>query len=68
MRSIFQCIKVNPTWSKGYGRKGAALHGAKRYDEAIAAYEDGLKVEDTPQLRKGLKDVQDMKERESGGE
>jgi len=42
-------------------RKGAALHGTKRYDEAIAAYEQGLKLEDTPALRKGLKEVQDAK-------
>lgn len=50
---------VNPSWSKGYARKGAALHGARRYDEAIAAYEEGLKLEDSPALRKGLKEVQD---------
>jgi len=56
-----QCIKVNPSWGKGYARKGAALHGARRYDEAIAAYEAGLKFEDSPALRKGLKEVQDAK-------
>ncbi|KAF8665789.1 hypothetical protein AX16_000235 [Volvariella volvacea WC 439] len=56
-----ECIKANPSWSKGYARKGAALHGAKRYDEAIAAYEEGLKLEDSPALRKGLQDVKDAK-------
>ncbi|KAJ7781665.1 activator of Hsp70 and Hsp90 chaperone [Mycena metata] len=56
-----QCVVVNPTWSKGFARKGAALHGARRYDEAIAAYEEGLKIEDSPALRKGLKEVQDAK-------
>ncbi|KAJ7677634.1 hypothetical protein B0H17DRAFT_987255, partial [Mycena rosella] len=56
-----QCVGVNPSWSKGYGRKGAALHGARRYDDAIAAYEEGLKLEDSPALRKGLKEVQDAK-------
>ncbi|KIY71773.1 chaperone [Cylindrobasidium torrendii FP15055 ss-10] len=55
------CVAVNPSWSKGYARKGAALHGARRYDDAIAAYEAGLKVEDSPALRKGLKEVQDAK-------
>jgi stress-induced-phosphoprotein 1 len=54
-------VKVNPTWAKGYARKGAALHGAKRYDDSIAAYEAGIKLEDTPALRKGLKEVQDAK-------
>jgi stress-induced-phosphoprotein 1 len=22
-----KCVEIAPTWSKGYGRKGAALHG-----------------------------------------
>ncbi|KAJ8462951.1 hypothetical protein ONZ45_g17748 [Pleurotus djamor] len=52
-----QCVTLNPTWSKGYARKGAALHGARRYDDAIAAYEEGLKLEDSPALRKGLNEV-----------
>lgn len=54
-----QCVSINPSWSKGYARKGAALHGARKYDEAIVAYEAGLKLEDSPALRKGLKEVQD---------
>lgn len=56
-----QCIKINPSWPKGYARKGAALHGSKKFDEAITAYEEGLKLEDSPALRKGLKEVQDAK-------
>ncbi|KDR83497.1 hypothetical protein GALMADRAFT_1338233, partial [Galerina marginata CBS 339.88] len=55
------CIKVNPSWAKGYARKGAALHGARRYDEAIVAYEDGIKLEDSPALRKGLQEVKDAR-------
>jgi len=30
---------------KGYSRKGAALSFLKRYDEAIAVYEEGLKID-----------------------
>lgn len=60
-----QCVSINPSWSKGYARKGAALHGARKYDEAIAAYEAGLKLEDSPALRKGLKEVQDAKAADS---
>ena len=37
-----QCIDLNPTWPKGYLRKGAALHGLFRWDEAVRAYELGL--------------------------
>ncbi|KAL7282027.1 hypothetical protein ACG7TL_003494 [Trametes sanguinea] len=63
-----QCIKINPTWSKGYARKGAALHGLRRYDEAIEAYEVGLKIEDSPALRKGLKEVVDAKQADERGD
>lgn len=56
-----QCIKVNPTWAKGYARKGAALHGQRLYAEAIDAYELGLKIEDSPALRKGLEEVKAAK-------
>ena len=56
-----QCIKVNPAWSKGFLRKGAALHGLRKYDDAIEAYEAGLKIEESPQLRKALKEVTDAK-------
>lgn len=59
-----QCIKLNQSWSKGYARKGAALHGARRYDEAVGAYEAGLKFEDSPALRKGLQEVKDAKGRD----
>ena len=61
-----QTIKVNPTWSKGYARKGAALHGAHNWDEAIAAYEAGLEVEkDAPALLKGLREVKDARGNDS---
>jgi stress-induced-phosphoprotein 1 len=59
---MHQTIRVNPTWSKGYARKGAALHGEKRWNEAIATYEQGLKLEGdnpSPALLKGLKEVQE---------
>ena len=52
------CIHEKPDWPKGYGRKGAALHAQKKFAEAIAAYEAGLKVaENDASLKKGLEDV-----------
>ncbi|KAF4033034.1 STI1 domain [Phytophthora infestans] len=39
------CITTKPDWPKAYSRKGAALHALKRYDDATAAYNDGLKVD-----------------------
>jgi stress-induced-phosphoprotein 1 len=52
-----QCIQISPNWGKGYARKGAALHGAHKWDDAIAAYEQGIKAEDSPALQKGLQEV-----------
>ncbi|KAH7916707.1 chaperone [Hygrophoropsis aurantiaca] len=62
-----QCVAINPTWAKGYARKGAALHGQRRYDDAIEAYEIGIKLEDSAALRKGLQEVQDAKAKDGRG-
>lgn len=39
------CVKIKPDWAKAYSRKGAALHALRQYEEAVGAYEEGLKVE-----------------------
>lgn len=55
-------IELNPSFAKGYGRKGVALHGARRYDESIAAFEQGLKLAPADAgLKKGLEEVQRAK-------
>lgn len=52
------CIGLNPAFTKGYSRKGAALHSLKRYNDSIAAYEEGLaKFPDDAALKKGLEEV-----------
>jgi stress-induced-phosphoprotein 1 len=59
LKDAITCIETNPTWPKGYGRKGAALHAQKKYDEAIAAYEQGLQVAPGDEaLKQGLAQVQ----------
>ena len=40
-----KCISIKADWGKGYGRKGAALHGAGDLEGAQKAYKDGLAVE-----------------------
>jgi hypothetical protein len=40
-----KCISIKPGWGKGYGRKGAALHGAGDLEGALKAYKDGFAVE-----------------------
>ena len=53
-----ECIKVKPDWAKGYVRKGAALHKAARYEDAMEAYEAGLKISpDDAGLKSGLEAV-----------
>jgi len=59
------CIALKPDFAKGYSRKGAALHGLKRYNDSIKAYEDGLnKFPGDKGLVSGLEQV---KQEKSGG-
>jgi len=39
-----EVIKLRPQWHKGYQRKGEALYGNQKYDEAAAVYAYGLQV------------------------
>jgi hypothetical protein len=44
-----QVIELNPLSHIGYNLKHAALHGAQRYDEAIATFQAMLsKLDDAP--------------------
>jgi stress-induced-phosphoprotein 1 len=53
-----KCIEISPQWAKGYTRKGAALHSLKRYDDAVKAYQDGLKIAPSDAgLTSGLNEV-----------
>uniref|UniRef100_A0A7S0J1D4 STI1 domain-containing protein n=1 Tax=Calcidiscus leptoporus TaxID=127549 RepID=A0A7S0J1D4_9EUKA len=58
LRDAEQCIALKADWGKGYGRKGAALHGKGAFDEAVTAYQAGLKVEPgLAMLTNGLEDA-----------
>lgn len=60
------CIALKPDFAKGYSRKGAALHGLKRYNDSTKAYEDGLeKFPDDKGLVSGLEQVK--QEKDGGG-
>lgn len=55
-------VEIKPDWSKGYSRKGSALAYLGRYDDAIAAYGEGLKFDPgNAQLQEGLSDVRAQK-------
>jgi len=63
-----RCVSLNPTWPKGYSRKGASLHALKRYDDAIATYDEGLQaVPGDATLLQAKEDCTRAKESSSGG-
>ncbi|CAM9325483.1 unnamed protein product [Scytosiphon promiscuus] len=54
-----RCVEVNPSWAKGYSRKGTALFRLGRHDKAAAAYSKGLEREPgSVELRKNLLEAQ----------
>lgn len=54
------CVKLNPTWAKGYSRKGAALQTLGKLEGAKKAFEEGIKnCGEDPMLRKGLSGVEE---------
>jgi len=60
--------EIKPDWAKGWGRKGAALHGKGDLVGANDAYETGLKHDSAnAQLKSGLASVQKAMEAEAGG-
>ncbi|GLT78357.1 hypothetical protein SLA2020_498960 [Shorea laevis] len=43
LKDAEKCIELDPTFSKGYTRKGAAQFFMKEYDKALETYQEGLK-------------------------
>ena len=61
--------ELKADWGKGWGRKGAALHGKGDLLGANDAYEEGLKLDaSNAQLKSGLASVQKAMQQETGGE
>ncbi len=56
-------MELSPAFAKGYSRRGAALLYLLRFDEAIDAYKEGLKISSTDAgLLSGLKEAEKAKE------
>lgn len=57
-----ECVKINPTWAKGYNRVAAAEFGLRDYDAAIEAYKKALEIEPTNSMaQEGLKQANEAK-------
>jgi len=62
-----KCITIKPDWGKGYGRKGAALHGAGDLEGAHKAYKAGLAIEPgLLMLTNGVAEVERQIQSEAG--
>ncbi|KAG5513636.1 hypothetical protein PMAC_000674 [Pneumocystis sp. 'macacae'] len=60
LKDALKCIEINPSWAKGWSRKGAALHGKGDLEESKSAYEKGLELEpENQQIKAALKTVED---------
>ena len=50
-----EAVKLQPEWSKAYGRKGTALFHLNRFEASIEAYKEGLALDaDNTVLKDGL--------------
>lgn len=45
LKDADQTIALNPTWAKGYSRKGSALSYMEKYVEAFEVYQKGLEID-----------------------
>jgi stress-induced-phosphoprotein 1 len=55
-------VDLNPTWVKGYLRRGLAELHLKKYEQAETTYKQGLELEpNNQQLLEGLQSVKEMK-------
>ncbi|CEJ89201.1 Putative Heat shock protein [[Torrubiella] hemipterigena] len=67
LKDADKTIEIKPDWPKGYGRKGAALHGQGDLLGANDAYEAGLKHDaNNAQLKSGLASVEKAMQQEAG--
>ncbi|KAK6338727.1 Hsp90 cochaperone [Orbilia brochopaga] len=65
LKDATRCTEIKPDWSKGWSRKGAALHGTGDLIGAIDAYEEALKLDpNNAQAKQGLQSVNDAIRRE----
>ena len=52
LKDAEECVKINPTWAKGYNRVGAAEFGLAKYNEAASAYSKALELDPSNAMAK----------------
>jgi len=45
-----RCVELRPDWPKGHARRAAALHGLRRFRDAVHAYDRALGLEPTDEV------------------
>ncbi|PKA64180.1 Heat shock protein STI [Apostasia shenzhenica] len=56
LKDAEKCIELDPSFSKGYTRKGAVQFFMKEYDKAMETYQEGLKYDpNNPELIDGIR-------------
>ncbi|KAH6651591.1 hypothetical protein BKA67DRAFT_571292 [Truncatella angustata] len=67
LKDAEKTTEIKPDWPRGWGRKGAALHGAGDLLGAYDAYEEGLKQDpNNAGLKSSLASVKSAMDREGG--
>lgn len=62
LKDAEECVKISPSWSKGYNRVGAAQFGLSKLEEAEKSYERALELDSSNKAaREGLEHVQSVK-------
>lgn len=68
LKDAEKTTQIKPDWPRGWGRKGAALHGSGDLLSAFDAYEEGLKLDpNNAGLKSSLASVQRAIEQEEAG-
>ncbi|KAI1384341.1 heat shock protein [Hypoxylon trugodes] len=68
LKDAEKTTEIKPDWPRGWGRKGAALHGSGDLIGASDAYEEGLKLDpNNAGLKSSLASVQRAIEQDGGG-
>ena len=63
LKDAEKTVELKKDWAKGYSRKGAALYGLQKYDDAISVYEAGLALDpENALLKKGLEETREAKD------